>query len=134
MAITLHNIEGHAPPAGPFHHASSASGSRTIYAAGQTGTGADGNLVEGGLAGQTEQALLNVALALEAAGCGVDDLAKMTFYVVDWDPSMFEALGAGAAAAGERQAFPEVPITLIGVKSLFTPEMVIEIEATAVAD
>ncbi len=46
-----------------------------------------GAIVPGGLAAQMERALLNVALAVESAGATVDDLAKVTMNVVDWDPS-----------------------------------------------
>ena len=55
-------------------------------------------------------------------------------YVVDWNPSMVEALFEGAARAGTQREFTQPATTLIGVKSLFVPEMLIEIEATAVVD
>jgi len=69
-----------------------------------------------------ERALLNVALALDAAGATLDDLAKMTAYVVDWDISMFDELMRGGRAAREQRPFPDVALTLIGVQSLFTPQ------------
>lgn len=53
---------------------------------------------------------------------------------VDWDPSMFEDLVRGATASQAQHAFPDAALTLIGVKSLFTPDMLIEIEAIAVVD
>jgi len=81
-----------------------------------------------------ERALLNVALALEAAGASLDDLVKMTAYVVDWDPSMYEELVRGGAAARAKRPYPEAALTLIGVASLFTPEMLVEIDAVAFLD
>ena len=131
MPVTLHNIVGAAPPV-RYSHATSAVGSRIVHIAGQVGTDASGAVVPGGLAAQTEHALLNVARALDAAGAGVDDIAKVTFYIVDWEPSMYEQLARGAEAARAHHAFRDVALTLIGVKSLFTPEMLIEIEAVAV--
>ncbi len=47
---------------------------------------------------------------------------------------MMEELARGGAAARARVPFPDAAITLIGVKSLFTPEMLIEIEAVAVVE
>jgi enamine deaminase RidA (YjgF/YER057c/UK114 family) len=105
-----------------------------VHISGQVGQDESGEIVAGGLAAQTERALLNVALALEAAGASLDDLAKLTSYVVDWDPSMFDELARGISAAGAQQPSPDMALTLVGVTSLFTPEMLIEIEAVAVAD
>ena len=39
-----------------------------------------------------------------------------------------------AMAAGEKHAFPDAALTLIGVHSLFEPGHLIEIEAVAVVD
>lgn len=64
----------------------------------------------------------------------VADLVKSTFYVVDWDPSMLDQLARGGMAARAQVPFPDAAVTLIGVRSLFTPEMLIEIEAVAVVD
>lgn len=47
---------------------------------------------------------------------------------------MFDELTRGGSAWREERPFPDVALTLIGVKSLFTPEMLIEIEAVAVVD
>jgi enamine deaminase RidA (YjgF/YER057c/UK114 family) len=102
--------------------------------AGQTGTDSEGKVVEGGLAGQAEQALLNVFAALESAGAGPADVAKLNMYVVDWDPSMAPALFEGAAKAGSKYELTAPATTLVGVKSLFEPGMLIEIEAIAVVD
>lgn len=47
---------------------------------------------------------------------------------------MFDELARGISAAGAQQPYPDMALTLVGVTSLFTPEMLIEIEAVAVAD
>jgi enamine deaminase RidA (YjgF/YER057c/UK114 family) len=103
-----------------------------VHLAGQIGTDADGNLPDG-LAAQTEQALLNLVDALTGASdATVDDLAKVTMYVVGWresmQPDLFEGIGRAAAV----NRLPLVPITLIGVQSLFLDAALIEIEAVAV--
>ncbi len=132
MTVTLHNIAGIDAPVG-YHHASAARGTTIVHIAGQVGTDPDGVLADG-LAAQTEQAMLNVAKALDAAGARVEDLVKSTLYVVGWEPSMFDALVEGSIAAGQQHPFPDVPLTLIGVHSLFEPGHLIEIEAVAVVD
>lgn len=133
MPVTTHNIPTLPAPQG-FSHVSVARGRRIIHVSGQPATDEGGAVVPGGLAAQTERAMLNVALALEVAGASVDDLAKVTFYVVGWAPSMYHELARGGEAARVHHPFPEVATTLVGVQSLFTPEMLIEIEAVAVVD
>lgn len=130
MTVTAHNIPGVDPP--PMSsHATAARGDVIVHISGQVGTDESGAIVEG-LAAQTERAIVNVAAALEAAGATVADVAKSTFYVVDWEPSMMEELARGGAAARAKIPFPDSAVTLIGVKSLFAPEMLIEIEAVAI--
>jgi len=95
---------------------------------------ADGATVaKGDLAGQTEQRFLNVAGALESVGASMDDVAKITLYIVDWEPSKMEAFMAGAGAAAQALGInPVKPVTLIGVAALADPDYLIEIDATAV--
>lgn len=133
MSVTLHNIAGVELPPGSSH-ATAARGNLIVHIAGQVGSDESGAVVTGGLAAQTERALGNVVLALEAAGASVDDLVKLTAYVVDWQPSMFDELARGINARRAQHPGPDVAQTLIGVRSLFTPDMLIEIEAVAVVD
>lgn len=135
MSVELINPEGLADPEG-FAHVGVATGSRLVFMAGQVGRTADGTLGgNGDLAGQAEQALLNVATGLEAAGASFSDVSHLRLYVVDWDPGMTEALFAGLGAAAQQLGIdPTRPSTLIGVASLFEPELLIEIEATAVVE
>ena len=131
MTIELRNADALAPPAG-FSHASTAPAGRIVHLAGQIGTDAEGNLPDG-LAAQTEQALLNLVTALTGASdASVDDLAKVTIYVVGWRESMQPELFEGIGKAASVNRLPLVPITLIGVHSLFLDAALIEIEATAV--
>jgi 2-iminobutanoate/2-iminopropanoate deaminase len=55
-----------------------------VFVAGQVGLTPDGQLVEGGIAEQTEQALLNLAAILEEAGSGIDRLVKTTVFLADF--------------------------------------------------
>ncbi|MBF6102346.1 RidA family protein [Nocardia cyriacigeorgica] len=89
---------GAQPPAPGFAHATAAKGSTIIHLSGQVGVDEAG-VVADGLAAQTRQALINLGKPLEAAGGTAAQLVSVRFYVVDWDPSKFEELGAGGAAA-----------------------------------
>ncbi len=133
MSVELSNVPGRVDPEG-YVHVGVATGSRTAYLAGQVSQDAEGATVaKGDLAGQTEQALQNVAGALDSVGASFADVAKLTIYVVDWEPSKMEALSAGIGAAAEKLGVdPVKPATLIGVAALFEPDYLIEIEATAV--
>ena len=119
-----------------FMHVGIASGSRLVFLAGQVAQSSDGELVGAGdLAAQTEQALLNVGAGLDAAGATLDDVAKLTIYVVDWDEGKMEQLMAGVVqAAQELGAAPIVPSTLVPVPRLFEPGYLIELDVTAVLD
>jgi len=135
MGIELINPAGLLTPQG-YTHVAVASGSRTIYVAGQVAQDADGNVVGAGdLAAQTAQAFRNVATALAGAGATFADVARTTFYVADWSPEkigpLFEGFGRVAAELGIAQPGPT---TLIGVAALAAPDLLIEVEVTAVVD
>jgi enamine deaminase RidA (YjgF/YER057c/UK114 family) len=135
MPVKKINIPTLPEPQG-FTHIAVASGSRVVFLAGQVSQDSDGNVVgEGDLAAQMEQAMLNVAAGLEAAGATVDDVAKTTLYVVDWEHSKLEQLFAGFGRAAERIGTASTaPVTLVPVPRLFEDGHLIEIEVTAVLD
>ncbi len=59
-------------------------GNRLVYTSGQLGLDpASGKLVAGGVAGQTEQALRNLAAVLRGAGLTLADVVKTTVYLAD---------------------------------------------------
>lgn len=117
-----------------FAHVSVASGGRLVFLAGQVSQNAEGELVGAGdLGAQAEQALVNVAAGLEAAGATLDDVAKITLYLVDWDDSKMDALMAGYGRAAQRLgSAPIVPVTLVPVPRLFADGYLIEVDVTAV--
>ena len=132
MTITSHDIPGYPPIAEAFAHAASAPAGRLVLLSGQTGADASGSLAEG-LSAQVEQALVNVGLAVEAAGGSASDVVRLRFYVPGWDPSKIEEFMAGGAAALARlPGLPRTAVTVIGVQALFTPDMLVEVEAEAV--
>jgi enamine deaminase RidA (YjgF/YER057c/UK114 family) len=130
MSIELRNSDRLPAPQG-FSHASIAPPGRIVHLSGQIGTDADGNHPDG-LAAQTDQAMRNIIDALVGIGGSTDDLAKLTIYVVGWTAAMQGDLFTGLGAAAHVNPIALVPITLVGVQSLFLDESLIEIEAVAV--
>jgi enamine deaminase RidA (YjgF/YER057c/UK114 family) len=124
------------PVPGVYRQMAVARGSRTVYLSGQVARTAAGEPVGAGdLAAQVEQAYLNVATALDAVGGSFDDVAKVTLYLVDWDPAKLAALGEGVARAAARlQRDLTRPVTLLPVAALAEPDLLVEVDATAVLD
>lgn len=54
-----------------------------VYTAGQVAHDAEGLLVAGGIEEQTRRTLENVRACLEAAGCTLDDVLKVSAFLVD---------------------------------------------------
>ncbi|WP_369252999.1 RidA family protein [Geodermatophilus amargosae] len=111
-----------------------ATGSRLLLLAGQVAVTPAGELGATDFPGQVHSALRNVALGVRGAGGDVSDVARLTFYVVDWTPALVEGLEEGLSRAQESDGLssPLPPCTVIGVQALWTPDLLVEIEATAV--
>src|SRR5882757_9977651 len=100
--------EGLLPNPG-FSQVVAATGTRTIYTAGQVLIDERGALVGAGdLAAQTAQVMRNVGLALAAAGASYADVVKITTYVVNYKPEDRAIVGKAASAfLRERDATSE---------------------------
>lgn len=110
-----------------------ASGTRTIYTAGQVSIDEAGATIGiGDLAAQTAQAMRNVGRALAAAGAGYADVVKITTYVVNYEPEHRVVVGRARAPFFADRIPPAS--TLIGVSALALPDWLVEIEAVAVID
>ena len=115
------------PPPG-FSHVAVASGQRLVFVAGQTAITPDFAVVgEGDLAAQTRASMECVGIALRAAGADWDDVVRRTIYTVA--PTEFEVITrAIEEVTGDS---PHPPQTIIGVTGLALPQLMIEIEVTA---
>jgi enamine deaminase RidA (YjgF/YER057c/UK114 family) len=103
---------------------------QTLYCAGQTSVDEHGQpLHAGDMQAQAMQALDNLEAVVHEAGFELSDVARLNVYVTDVDAyrEAAPAVGARLAQSGVRQA-----ATLLGVARLALPELLIEIEATAV--
>ncbi|RKT84116.1 Enamine deaminase RidA, house cleaning of reactive enamine intermediates, YjgF/YER057c/UK114 family [Saccharopolyspora antimicrobica] len=135
MAVELVNPDC-LPKPDAYRQLSIASGSKLVFLAGQVARDADGTPVGGGdFAAQVEQCYLNIGRALTEIGGSFDDVAKLTVYVVDWTPEKMPLLGEGVNRAAAKLGIdPVKPITLLGVAALGEPDLLVEVEATAVIE
>jgi enamine deaminase RidA (YjgF/YER057c/UK114 family) len=104
---------------------------RVLHCAGQTSVDADGAPQhEGDMAAQISLALDNVEAVLAEAGMTLANLVRLNIYTTDGDAffASYETAAARTAAAGVAP-----PGTLLGVSRLAFPELMVELEATAVA-
>lgn len=115
-----------------LNHAVEVSGTtRTVYFSGQTSSAPDGSPMHpGDMTAQYKEAWKCLMDALEAANMDATNLVRLNFYVTDV-PTFMEAAGQIMPIHGEAGA--QIVSTLLGVKELYHPDIMIEIEATAVA-
>jgi 2-iminobutanoate/2-iminopropanoate deaminase len=128
MAKRSLNPDGLAKPFGPFVQLTTAEPGTLVFLSGAVAFDEDGKVVgEGDIVAQTRQVMENLKTALEAAGADLSDVVKITNYVTD--ASEYPKV---APVREEYLKEPYPASTLIEVKSLIYPELLIEIEAIAV--
>ncbi|MFD7868679.1 RidA family protein [Streptomyces sp. NPDC059783] len=121
----------------PYHHVAVGTGAKHVHVSGQIARRPDGTPVApGDLSGQVAQALRNTAVGLAGAGAGFADVLRLTFYVTGWAPEKIGDFMAGVEAVAEEIGLPIPlpPASLIGVDYLFEPDVLVEVEATALLD
>ncbi|ORM37909.1 RidA family protein [Williamsia sp. 1135] len=136
MPVNYSTPDGMTQPT-PYHHVAVGTGSRHVHVSGQIARLADGSPVApGDLAGQVAQALRNTATGLASAGATFSDVLRLTFYVTHWTPEKIGEFMAGVERVADEigLALPMPPASLIGVDYLFEPDVLVEVEATAILD
>jgi enamine deaminase RidA (YjgF/YER057c/UK114 family) len=99
-----------------------------VYVSGTTGTDPSGKVLSPGDAyAQTTQAIRNIENALKRLGLGLEHVVQTRIYLTQMDRWQ-EVAKAHAELFG--QIHPAT--SLVGVARLVDPEMLVEIEATAV--
>ena len=98
-----------------------------LYMSGMTaGDGKDGVLGDGTPFDQSRQCLFKIKNLVEAAGCTLDDVVKLTIYLTD----IHDRVEFGRARA---EFFKGVMpcSTLVGITALAQPGLVVEVDAVA---
>ena len=103
---------------------------RTIFLSGQASVDEEGTLVHpGDMEVQLNQTLDNLERVLRDAGAALSNVVRLNTYTTDVD-GFFEAFGAAAGRLAQAGCRPAS--TLLGLTRLAYPQMLVEIEATAV--
>ena len=116
-------------PRGIMSHGVKVQAGNMVFVSGQVARNMHGELVgKGDIKAQTRQALENVKDVLETAGATMDDVVKVAVFVtivVEHYTEIHEA-----RAEYWKSNYPAS--TMVEVRSLVSPDMLIEIEAIAV--
>jgi reactive intermediate/imine deaminase len=103
---------------------------KIVHVSGTTATDPQGNLVGiNDASAQTIQALKNIQRALESVGSRLEDVVRTRIYVTNI--KVWEEIGKVHG-----QFFKETrpATTMVEVKNLISPQMLVEIEAEAIID
>jgi 2-iminobutanoate/2-iminopropanoate deaminase len=118
-------VDGLAEPLS--HYTDAVRAGDLLFVSGLVAVDGEGRLVgDGDVVDQTRQVLQNLRRVLEAAGCGFEDVVKVTIFLTDVgdrariNPLREEAFGAARPAS-----------TLVEVSRLAVPGAKVEIEAVA---
>ncbi len=116
-----------------YSHVVLASGSRTVYVAGQIAMDKDGTVVGAGdLRAQTTQVLENVKAALAAAGATFADVVKQNTYIVNLKADDLPILREVRSQYFTSENPPAS--TLVGVTALAFEGLLVEVEVVAVLE
>ena len=129
MAVAYENPTDLGQPLGRYSHIS--RGGDLVAVAGQVGVRADGALAGEDLPSQLRQIFENLRLALEWTGGGLEDVMKLTTYLVGESTiaQFREARDELYPALYPAGKYP--PNTLVVVDRLVRPELLVEIDALA---
>lgn len=113
------------PSPGLFSNCFEAGG--VVYVSGQHAGTAEGVVGSGSMLEQAREALRRVVALVTSAGGGAGDIVRLTVYVTD-----MARKAEVSAARREVFAAPFPCSTLVGVATLGTPDLLVELDAIAV--
>ena len=97
----------------------------TLYASGQVGWDADFEVAGDDVESQARQAFENVAVLLAEVDADLDEVAKVTSYLVDPEDRVEDYLAVFSETFDEE---PYPAHTILGVEALARPEFLVEVE------
>jgi enamine deaminase RidA (YjgF/YER057c/UK114 family) len=105
-------------------------GGRTLYISGQIAVDSSGNLLgSGDFNAQVKQVFANLKARLDESGASFNDVVKLNFYLVDADNLQIVRDIRDTYVNGENPPAS----TLVVVKQLVRPDLLVEVDAIAVA-
>ena len=125
------------PPESPtpksYHHVITTGPGKLIFLSGQVAFDNNRNVVgEGDIVSQTRQTMRNLKSAVETGGGQISDIVQITTHVVDYDPTQLEDITGTIAEFFKPECLPTN--TLVGISSLSTEGLLIEIGGIAIAE
>ena len=115
-------------PYAPYRISQAIRAGDLIFVSGQAAIDLDGRVSQGGFDEQADLAFRNLQRVLEAAGCGLDRIVKVSIYLTDMKNF------SKVIELRERWFTHPYPAdTIVEVSSLALPGLQIEIEAVALA-
>ncbi len=117
------------PPKGYSHMAVINLGTcKMLIMSGQVGIDGKGHLAGNDVAKQTEQTFLNIVALVESEGGSISNVVKLSYFMLD-----VEQIQTVRAVRDKYINIQTPPAsTLVQVSKLFRPDILIEIEATAI--
>jgi enamine deaminase RidA (YjgF/YER057c/UK114 family) len=114
-------------------HAVVVEGGRTLRMSGWPAISKDGIVGVGDMGVQMTAAMNHVLRTVEGAGATWDDIVHLTIYFTDREKFWREGVPARTAFIAQHSKRKQTPcITSVGVSALMHPDMLVEVEGTAV--
>ena len=128
--IRYQNPPSLATPSG-FSHVTDARGERLVFVSGTVAYDAQGRIVGvGDIAAQTQQVLLNLGQALEAADSDFAHVLKFTFFVRGMNADAIAKIREVRKEFLDESRLPAS--TMVGVAALAKDDLLLEVEAYAI--
>ena len=125
------------PPDSPtpksYHHVVTTEPGRIIFLSGQVAFDSNRNIIgKNDVVAQTRQAMQNLKAAVETGGGHITDIVQITTHVVDYDSAQLDDITGTIAEFFVPNCLPTN--TLVGIVSLSTKGLLVEIGGIAVTD
>ena len=125
------------PPGSPtpksYHHVITTGPGKMIFLSGQVAFDSNRSIVgKGDVVAQTRQTMRNLKSAVETGGGRISDIVQITTHVVNYDSIQLEDITGTIAEFFEPECLPTN--TLVGINSLSTEGLLIEIGGIAIAE